>query len=308
MIKKNPIPVILPVLAVIVALLFGTCREENTSEYKVYSIEQHDGSYFLVGNLKNLESVKLSDGKKLTWNKQTGEIVYCQSENGINRLTITWETGGSVMDTIISTDANMRKIILDNTAIQSSMNFECPLEPIEVGDFTVSGPDKNCRYQLSIMKSLEVKGYKENDVQVSLTGRSGKYNSLRSWKRETAKYMEVWIKVKDQLLMITPNRSYSDCVVFTCDQEQKDAMIKKLQSDLIRYISSYNYDDQVILTDKRKFKLFRNGQLIELKNFFQEVEVNGFNMDISDLPNAIKIISASIEDDCQTFEINYENN
>ena len=63
----------------------------------------------------------------------------------------------------------MQQIVLDHTRIQSNMSFECPLEPLEFGDFTVNGPDKNCNYTLTMRQSFNNKGYKASSVQVSFT-------------------------------------------------------------------------------------------------------------------------------------------
>jgi len=302
--KKNPIPVILPVVAIIIALMLLTCFGGSSDTLEVYSIENKGGSYFLIGNRNKVESVKLSDGKELTWDKQSGELVYCKTEDGINRITVTWSTGEELSDTVISADINMQQIVLDHTLIQSNMSFDCPLEPLEFGDFTVYGPDKNCNYSLTIRQSLKNKGYQVSDVQVSLTGKSGKYSKIDSWQRMNAGQMEVWVKVGEQKLMITPGRTYSSCKKFKCDQKTKDSLIAAVRFDLEAYLSSAK--DIGKLTDVRTLEFIKKGVKVDKNAFIQEVEVNYVNQQLG-LPNNFQIKSVTIEDDCKTFKIVYEN-
>lgn len=304
--KKNPIPVIIPVVAIIIALMLLTCFGGSSDTFEVYSIENNGGSYYLIGNRNKVKSVKLSDGKELTWDKQSGELVYCKTEDGINRITVTWSTGEELSDTIISTDNNMQQIVLDHTRIQSNMSFECPLEPLEFADFTVNGPDKNCNYTLTMRQSFNRKGYKASNVQVSLTGRSGKYSKINQWQRINSGQMDVWVKVGDQKLMITPGRSYSDCEIFVCDTERKNARIKKFRSDLQSFIATYEWEQQEALFKNRNIKFVKNEEVIDAAAFIQEVEVNGFNRDMAGAANSIKIKSITIDNDCQTFNVLYE--
>ena len=304
--KKNPIPVIIPVVAIIIALMLLTCFGGSSDTFEVYSIENNGGSYYLIGNRNKVESVKLSDGKELTWDKQSGELVYCKTEDGINRITVTWSTGEGLSDTIISTDNNMQQIVLDHTRIQSNMSFECPLEPLEFGDFTVNGPDKNCNYTLTMRKSFNNKGYKASSVQVSLTGRSGKYSKINQWERINSGQMEVWVKVGEQKLMITPGRTYSFCKKFKCDQKTKDSLITVVRSDLEAYLSSAEDGDIDKLTDGRTFEFIKKGVQVDKNAFIQEVEVNYVNQELG-LPNNFQIKSVTIEDDCKTIKIIYEN-
>lgn len=302
--KKNPIPVIIPVVAIIIALMLFTCFGGSSNTLEVYSIENKGGSYFLTGNRNKVESVKLSDGKELTWDKQSGELVYCKTEDGINRITVTWSTGEELSDTVISTDINLQQIVLDHSLIQSNMSFDCPLEPLEFGDFTVNGPDKNCNYSLTIRQSLKNKGYQVSDVQVSLTGKSGKYSKIDKWERMNSGQMEVWVKVSDQKLMITPGRTYSTCKKFSCDQKTKDSFIAAVRSDLEAYLSSA--EDIGKLIDGRTLEFIKKGVQVDKNAFIQEVEVNYVNQQLG-LPNNFQIKSITIEDDCKTFKIVYEN-
>lgn len=304
--KKNPIPVILPVVAIIIALMLLTCFGGSSDTLEVYSIENKGGSYFLIGNRNKVESVKLSDGKELTWDKQSGELVYCKTEDGINRITVTWSTGEELSDTVISTDINMQQIVLDHTLIQSNMSFDCPLEPLEFGDFTVNGPDKNCNYTLTMRQSFNNKGYKASSVQVSLTGRSGKYSKINQWERINSGQMEVWVKVGEQKLMITPGRTYSSCKKFKCDQKTKDSLITAVRSDLEAYLSSAADEDIDKLTDERTLEFTKKGVQVDKNAFIQEVEVNYVNQELG-LPNNFQIKSVTIEDDCKTIKIIYEN-
>ena len=304
--KKNPIPVIIPVVAIIIALMLLTCFGGSSDTFEVYSIENNGGSYYLIGNRNKVESVKLSDGKELTWDKQSGELVYCKTEDGINRITVTWSSGEGLSDTIISTDNNMQQIVLDHTRIQSNMSFECPLEPLEFGDFTVNGPDKNCNYTLTMRQSFNNKGYKASSVQVSLTGRSGKYSKINQWERINSGQMEVWVKVGEQKLMITPGRTYSFCKKFKCDQKTKDSLISAVRSDLEAYLSSAEDGDIDKLTDGRTLEFIKKGVRVDKNAFIQEVEVNYVNQELG-LPNNFQIKSVTIEDDCKTIKIIYEN-
>ena len=304
--KKNPIPVIIPVVAIIIALMLLTCFGGSSDTFEVYSIENNGGSYYLIGNRNKVKSVKLSDGKELTWDKQSGELVYCKTEDGINRITVTWSTGEGLSDTIISTDNNMQQIVLDHTRIQSNMSFECPLEPLEFGDFTVNGPDKNCNYTLTMRQSFNNKGYKASSVQVSLTGRSGKYSKINQWERINSGQMEVWVKVGEQKLMITPGRTYSSCKKFKCDQKTKDSLITAVRSDLEAYLSSTEDEDLDKLTDERTLEFIKKGVQVDKNAFIQEVEVNYVNQELG-LPNNFQIKSVTIEDDCKTIKIIYEN-
>ena len=305
--KKNPIPVIIPVVAIIIALMLLTCFGGSSDTFEVYSIENNGGSYYLIGNRNKVESVKLSDGKELTWDKQSGELVYCKTEDGINRITVTWSSGEGLSDTIISMDNNMQQIVLDHTRIQSNMSFECPLEPLEFGDFTVNGPDKNCNYTLTMRQSFNNKGYKASSVQVSLTGRSGKYSKINQWERINSGQMEVWVKVGEQKLMITPGRTYSSCKKFKCDQKTKDSLLEAFLLDLETYVATYDYEnDFTKLIKGRTLKLIKNGSTVDEITFTQEVEVNGINQELG-LPNTIDIKSVDIENDCRTFIITYES-
>lgn len=304
--KKNPIPVIIPVVAIIIALMLLTCFGGSSDTFEVYSIENNGGSYYLIGNRNKVESVKLSDGKELTWDKQSGELVYCKTEDGINRITVTWSSGEGLSDTIISTDNNMQQIVLDHTRIQSNMSFECPLEPLEFGDFTVNGPDKNCNYTLTMRQSFNNKGYKASSVQVSLTGRSGKYSKINQWERINSGQMEVWVKAGEQKLMITPGRTYSSCKKFKCDQKTKDSLISAVRSDLEAYLSSAEDGDIDKLTDGRTLEFIKKGVQVDKNAFIQEVEVNYVNQELG-LPNNFQIKSVTIEDDCKTIKIIYEN-
>lgn len=305
--KKNPIPVLIPVIAIIIALLLLTCFEGSPDTREVYSIENKGGSYFLIGKRNKVESVKLSDSKELTWDKQSGELVYCKTEDGINRITVTWSTGEELSDTVITADNNMQQIVLDHSLIQSNMSFDCPLEPLEFGDFTVNGPDKNCNYSLTMRQSFKNKGYQDSDVQVSLTGRSGKYSKISQWQRTKKGQMDIWVKVDDQKLMITPGRTYSACKEFTCDELTKDSLLEAFLLDLETYITTYDYQtDFKRLTKERTLKLVKNGTSIDEITFTQEVEVNGINQELG-LPNTIDIKSVDIENDCRTFIITYEN-
>ena len=302
--KKNPIPVLIPVVAIIIALMLLKYFGGSPDTLDVYSIENEGGSYFLIGNRNKVESVKLSDGKELTWDKQSGELVYCKTEDGINRITVTWAAGEALSDTVISTDNNMQQIVLDHSLIQSNMNFECPLEPLEVGDFIVSGPDGDCKYRIIIRSTFQDKGYQENDIKVSWTGENGNYSDLKSWKAENRSTMEIWIKVKGQNLMITPNRKYLPCI--KCNQKRKDTLIKNLRKDLLRYIETYDYQDQLKLENNRNLIVLKSDSLIDLNTFFQDVEVNGFNRDLG-ASDAIKINSIVMEgNQCSTFKISYE--
>jgi hypothetical protein len=302
--KKNPIPVIIPVIAIIIALMLLTCFGGSPNAHEVYSIVNKGGSYFLVGNRNKVESVKLSDGKELTWDKQSGELVYCMTEDGINRITVTWSRGEELSDTVISTDNNMQQIVLDHSLIQSNISFDCPLEPLEFGDFTVNGPDKDCNYSLIIRPSFKNKGYEDSSVLVSLTGKSGKYSKIDRWERMNSGQMDVWVKVGDQKIMITPGRTYSTCKKFKCDQKTKDSLIAAVRSDLVAVLSSPEDIDKLIT--KRTLEFINKGVQVEKNTFIQEVEVNYVNQKLG-LPNNIQIKSITIEDDCETFKIVYEN-
>lgn len=302
--RKNPIPVIIPIIAIIIALMLLTCFGGNPDTLEVYSIENKGGSYFLIGNRNKVESVKLSDGKELTWDKQSGELVYCKTEDGINRITVTWSNGDAFSDTVISSDINRQQIVLDHSLIQSNMSFDCPLEPLELGDFSVSGPDKNCNYILTIRQSFKNKDYQDSNVLVSLTGKSGEYSKINKWERMNSGQMDVWVKVGDQKLMITPGRTYSTCKKFECNQKTKDTLISAVRSDLEAYLSSPSNIGS--LTAKRTLEFIKKGVQVDKNTFIQEVEVNYVNQQ-SGLPNAFKIKSIAIEDDCKTFKIVYEN-
>ena len=156
--KKNPIPVILPVLAILIGLIFFSGLG-NSIKKLTFSIENKSGSYFIKGEYQNLESVRLSDGKKVNIDKSTGEIITCDSDDGINSFELSWGTGDNRKDTIIAQTSDGRGIKLDHKAIKSISAADCPPTPLSEVEFKVTGPDKDCMYNLQIAESVITNGY-----------------------------------------------------------------------------------------------------------------------------------------------------
>ena len=114
--------------------------------------------------------------------------------------------------------------------------------------------------------------------------------------------MEVWVKVGEQKLSITPGRTYSSCKKFKCDQKTKDSLITAVRSDLEAYLSSAEDGDIDKLTDGRTLEFIKKGVQVDKNAFIQEVEVNYVNQELG-LPNNFQIKSVTIEDDCKPLRL-----
>lgn len=304
--KKNPIPVILPVLAILIALIFFSGLG-NSIKKLTFSIENKSGSYFIKGEYQNLESVRLSDGKKVNIDKSTGEIITCDSDDGINSFELTWGTGDNRKDTIIAQTSDGRGIKLDHKAIQSQTSADCPLLPLSEVEFAVTGPDKECKYTLEINDGVLQKGYDDSDILVSLTGLKGPYTYLRSWERKQSGVMNIWIKSKktNQELAVTEGLKYKDCEPFVCDKATKDELSREIKSALNAYILDYkNHSIFKNVSSGRTLTFIKDGNEVPTSSFMAEIGVNGRNIKYGGSANSLKIISVSTSD-CLRFRIKY---
>lgn len=304
--KKNRIPLILPVLAILVALIF--CGGfGNSAEHLTFSIEYRSGSYFVIGEFQNLESVRLSDGKKVNIDQSTGEIITCEIDDGINSFELSWGSDDNRKDTIIAQTSDGRGIKLDHKAIKSESLADCPLLPLSEVEFIVTGPDKDCNYTLEISEGVLQKGYDDSDILVSLTGQKGSYSYLRLWERKQSGDMNIWIKSHktDQELSITNGRNYKDCQPFICDNATQNKLNQEIKSALNAYILDYkNHSIFKKVSSGRTLTFIKDGKKVETSSFMAEIGVNGGNMKYGGSANSLKIISVSTSD-CLSFSIKY---
>ena len=317
--KKNPILVTLPVIAILIALIFRGCIG-NTEENLTFSIESKDGSYYIVGEIVYLESVRLSDGKKVNIDESTGEIITCIADDGINSFKLSWESGDNIKDTIIASSKDGRGIKLDHTVIKSESSADCPLPLLSEVEFKINGPDKDCNYSLSVSESVLEKGYSDLDILVSLTGKSGSYSAIKKWKRTNAGSMDIWVKSKNtsQIVAISEGLKYKDCEVFKCNQATKSRLTKEVKDALTNYIRDYkNHSIFRTISFGKNFTFIKDGidestgeiitEKIETSSFRAEVGVNGTNVKFGG-NSKLKIISVSVSSsDCSTFKIKYSN-
>jgi len=304
--KKNPILVLLPILAILIAFVF--CGGfGNSTKNLTFSIENKSGSYFIVGDYENLESVRLSDGKKVKIDQSTGEIITCESDDGINSFELAWGSGDNRKDTIIAQTSDGSGIKLDHTAIKSQLSADCPLLPLSEVEFAVTGPDKDCNYTLEINDGVLQKGYEDSDILVSLNGQTGPYNYLRSWERKQSGDMNIWIKSQktDQELSITIGRYYKDCEPFVCDKSTQDKLTREIKSALNAYILDYkNHAIFKKVSSGRTLTFIKDGKNVETSSFMAEIGVNGRNIKYGGSANSLKIISVHTSD-CLSFSIKY---
>ena len=304
--KKNLIPVLLPLLAIIIALIILECFG-SSSKKLLFSIEDRSGSYFIMGDYKYLESVRLSDGKKVIIDKSTGEIITCSSDDGINSFELSWGSGDNRKDTIIAQTADGRSIKLNHKAIKSKLLPYCPLLPLSDVEFTVTGPDKDCKYNLEINQGVLQKGYDDSDILVSLTGQKGPYNYLRSWERKESGDMNIWVKSNktDQELAITKVLEYEDCEPFVCDKATRDRLSQEVKIALNSYVLRYkNHSIFKNVSSGKTLTFFKNGKKVQTSSFMAEIGVNGRNMKYGGSANSLKIISVSTSD-CLSYSIKY---
>lgn len=304
--KKNPIPVILPVLAILIALIFSG-GFGNSTKHLTFSIENKSGSYFIIGEFQNLESVRLSDGKKVNIDQSTGEIITCESDDGINSLELSWGSGDNQRDTIIAQTSDGNSIELNHKAIKSKSSADCPLLPLSEVEFTVTGPDKNCNYFLKINPAVFDKGYNDSDILVSLTGEEGPFSYLRSWERKKSGYMNIWVRSNKtgQVLAITDGLKYKDCEPFICDKATQDELTQEIKRALNAYILDYkNHSIFKKVSTGRTLTFIKDGNKVQTSSFMAEIGVNGGNMKYGGSANSLKIISVSTSD-CISFTIKY---
>lgn len=304
--KKNPIPVILPVLAILILIIFCGGFDHSMKQL-TFSIENRSGSYFIIGEYQNLESVSLSDGKKVNIDQSTGEIITCESDDGINSFELSWGSDDNRRDTIIAQTLDGNSIKLDHKAIKSQSSAECPLLPLSEVEFTVIGPDKDCKYALKINRAVLDKGYKDSEILVSLTGQKGSFTYLRSWERKESGDMNIWVRLNNtgQELAITDGLRYQECEPFKCDNATRDKLTKEIKSALNAYILDYkNHSIFKKVSSGRTFNFIKDGKKIETSSFMAEIGVNGRNMKYSGSANTMNIISVSTSD-CLNFSIKY---
>lgn len=305
--KKNPIPVILPVLAIIIALIYCSGLGNSTEKLQ-FSIENRSGSYYVVGEYENLESIRLSDGKKVKIDNSTGEIITCSVDDGINSFELIWGSGDNRKDTIIAQSADGKSIKLDHKAIQSNASADCPPLPLSEVEFVVTGPNKDCKYTLEIKEAVLEKGYADSDILVSLTGQNGPYSKIRSWERKESGNMDVWVKSNKtgQELGITTGLKYQDCQVFACDQATQTKLNREIKKALSDYILDYKNRSLFMKASAGKRLVFiKNGKTVQTSSFMAEVGVNGGNMRFGGAENTLEIVSVTTSD-CLTFNVKYK--
>jgi len=304
--KKNPIPLLLPVLAVLFALIF--CGGfGNSTEHLTFSIEYRSVSYFIVGDYPKLETVLLSNGRKVNIDQSTGEIITCESDDGINSFELSWGAGDNRKDTIIVQTSDGSGIKLDHKAIKSQLSADCPLLPLSEVEFAVTGPNKDCEYTLEINKGVLQKGYDDSDILVSMTGQKGPYTYLRSWERKGFGDMNIWVKSSktDQELAISKGLKYKDCEPFVCDKATQDKLTREIKSALNAYILDYkNHSIFKKVSSGRTLTFIKDGKKVETSSFMAEIGVNGGNMKYGGSANSLKIISVSTSD-CISVSIKY---
>ena len=305
--KKNPILVILPIIAILIALSFLGCFGRTTKKLS-FSIENRMGSYFIVGDYLNLESVRLSDGKKVNIDQSTGEIITCSSDDGINSFELLWGSGDYQNDTIISQSIDGKGINLNHKAIRSKSSADCPLSPLAEVEFVVTGPNEDCSYTLEIHETVFEKGYYESDILISLNGQKGPYTNVRSWERKESGPMNIWVKSKktDQELAIAVGLRYKKCEVFVCDKATRDLLNQEIKEALNSYIIDYkNRSLFTTVSSGRRLVFTKNGETVQTSTFMAEVGVNGGNMKYGGAENTLKILSVSTTD-CLSFNIKYK--
>ena len=304
--KNNTIPVILPVLAILIALIF--CGGfGNSTKQLTFSIENKSGSYFIIGEFQSLKFVRLSDGKKVNIDQSTGEIITCEFDDGINSFELSWGTGDDQRDTIIAETSSGSVIKLDHKAIKSQSLADCPLAPLSEVEFTVTGPDKNCKYILKINQTVFDKGYNDSDILVSLAGQKGPFSYLRSWERKKSGDMNIWVKANktDQELAIADGLKYKDCEPFICDKATRDKLTREIKSALNAYILDYkNHSIFKKVNSGKTLTFIKDGKKVETSSFMAEIGVNGRNMKYGGSTNSLKIISVSTSD-CVSVTIKY---
>ena len=304
--KKNTIPVILPVLAILIALIF-IGGFGNSTKQLTFSIENKSGSYFIMGEFQSLNSVRLSDGKKVNIDQSTGEIITCEFDDGINSFELSWGTGDNQRDTIIAETSGGSVIKLDHKAIKSQSSADCPLAPLSEVEFTVTGPDKDCKYILKINQTVFDKGYNDSDILVSLAGQKGPFSYLRSWERKKSGDMNIWVKANktDQELAIADGLKYKDCEPFICDKATRDKLTREIKSALNAYILDYkNHSIFKKVNSGKTLTFIKDGKKVETSSFMAEIGVNGRNMKYGGSTNSLKIISVSTSD-CVSVTIKY---
>jgi len=308
--KKNPILVTLPVIAILIAFIFCS-GIGNTVENLTFSIESKADSYYIVGEIEKLDSVRLSNGKKVNIDETTGEIITCIADDGINSFELSWGSGDNIYDTILASSRDGRGITLDHTAIKSKSSAYCPLPLLSEMEFKVNGPDKDCNYSLAVSKSVREMGYPDSDILVSLTGKSGSYSVIKKWKRTNIGPMNIWIKSKNtgQIVGISQGLKYRACEVFKCDQASKDRLTKEVKDILMNYIIDYeNHGIFIKMSEGKTLEFIGDEKKVDTSSFMAEVAVNGRNMKYGGTTSKLKIISVSVScSDISTFEIKYSN-
>ena len=304
--KKNPIPVIIPMIALLVALVFlgGIC---NSSKRLTFSIENRLGSYYVVGEYKYLESVRLSDGKKVKIDNSTGEIITCSSDDGIDSFKLSWRSDNTTNDTILAQSSDGKVIKLDHTAIKSISAADCPPKRLSEVEFKVTGPDKDCMYNLQIAESIITNGYSNQDILVSISGQIGPYTNVRTWKRDVSGAMDIWVKSKKtgQELAITVGRKYKKCDIYVCGETTKNKLSQEIKKALNAYILDYkNRSLFANVSSGKRLVFIKNGKTVQTSTFMAEVGVNGGNMKYGGSENTLEVISVSTSD-CLTFKIKY---
>lgn len=304
--KKNPIPVIIPMIALLIALVFlggiGSFAKRLT-----FSVENRSGSYYIVGEYGYLESVRLSNGKKVKIDDSTGEIITCSSDDGIDSFRLSWLSGNTTNDTTLAQSSDGQVIKLDHKAIKSLSAADCPPPLLSEVEFKVSGPDKNCMYKLQIAESVHTNGYSNQDILVSTSGQKGPYTNVRTWKRDLSGAMDIWVKSKKtgQELAITVGRKYEKCDVYVCDQVTRNKLNQKIKEALDSYILDYkNRSLFTNVSSGKRLVFIKNGKTVQTSTFVAEVGVNGGNMKYGGSENTLEVISVSTSD-CLTFEIKY---
>tara|TARA_B110000971_G_scaffold221937_1_gene271661 strand:+ start:1922 stop:2839 length:918 start_codon:yes stop_codon:yes gene_type:complete len=299
---KKLILIFLPLIAIVVSLFFLCSSEEEQLKLRIAEV---NGSYFIKGKIGELTGVYLSNGKRIEIDDATGEIIPCPEDIGLNSIRLTWGINSNKSDTIISS-VNSELISLNRDSVRSVKRPICPPSPVSEVEFIVNGPDKDCKYEITISKSIYAKGYKKSDFYFSLNGKNGDFKKLEKWQVKKAGRIDLWVKVNstEQLVSLSSVGFYEECNVFVCDKAIRTTLEERVKRDVSNYIVTYSFNSWKKLSEGRRLNFFKDGIKVTASDFSTEVQVNGDNMSFGDDINRIKILSVS-STDCEKFDIKY---
>ena len=235
-------------------------------------------------------------GKRIEIDPSTGELIPCEDDNGIDSIRLLWGDESNQSDTVFSTVSGSI-IRLNTNFVSSSLKPECPPPALSEVEFTITGPDNQCFYELEVSESALKKGYKLSDILYSLEGDQGGFKPLKKWQNKESGPMNVWVKVKStqQKINVSKSRNYKSCTIDICNETKKNKQLKELEKELAEFIKSY--DDSASwqnLIQGKKLIFKKDGNDVPKEEFKTEVAVNGDNMLYAGDANGISIESIKL--------------